>query len=86
LVNEADLCTTLIKSIQRQIRNSEEEMDGADYEDARIMLKILTKMVNFRENKQVDKVEQLIERFERNNKGEKAIIPYFDTHLLLKYY
>jgi ribosomal protein L22 len=86
MVNEAELCTTLIKSIQRQIRNSEEEMDGADYEDARIMLKILTKMVNFRENKQVDKVEQLIERFERNNKGEKAVIPYFDTHLLLKYY
>ena len=86
MVNEADLCTTLIKSIQRQIRNTEEEMDGADYEDARIMLKILTKMVNFRENKQVDKVEQLIERFERNNKGEKAVIPYFDTQLLLKYY
>jgi len=86
IVNEGDLCTTLIKSIQRQIRNSDEDDETGDYADARMLLKILTKMINFRENKQEDKVRSMIEKFKRFNNGEKAVLPYFDTQILLKAY
>lgn len=87
LLGESDLCNQLIKSIQRQVRNMEEETGREDlFEDTKYMMKILTKMINYKENKQIDKVKLLLEKFEQHNKGEHCIIPYFDSSILLKGY
>ena len=68
LLKEEDMATQLIKSMQRQVRNSEHHL----YESAALFMKMLNKLIN----QQPDKAGPIYNRFAQINKGEDSVLSF----------
>lgn len=80
LQDEADLANQLILSLQRQVKK---DSFASDYENARLLIKVMTNRLSGKTTKRVQQVKRYLEEFHAANTGEHAFLPYLNMEFSL---